>query len=271
MDPFFHGKMPEFSVNGTILNFDSIRVSDPHADTLLIFLHEALGSIPQWRDFPRELCDELRLNGIVYERQGHGKSSSLTRERDENYLHHYAWKELPNFIDAVFAPEQKIILVGHSDGGTIALLYASRFPKNVEMVITMAAHVINEQETIAGIEPAVKAFKAGKLARLNDFHGDKTEDLFFAWADTWGAEFFRNWNITQDIHGVQAPVLAIQGANDQYGTIRQLELIEKHVSALCHTILLNNCGHHPHLEQKAKVIELIRHFKQTTAGSSLHQ
>jgi pimeloyl-ACP methyl ester carboxylesterase len=227
---------------------------------ILVFLHEALGSIGQWKAFPELLCKKLQLDGFVYERQGHGNSSPFTTERTASYLHDYGWEELNELVQTAFSLDKKIILVGHSDGGTIALLYAAKFPKNVLACITMAAHVINEPETIAGIEPAIKAYAAGKLIGLTKYHGDKTEALFFAWANTWKSPEFKEWNICRDIQSISCPVLAIQGINDQYGTEKQLELIEQHVAGKVKTIMLPNCGHHPHLEAQENVLTEIQQF-----------
>jgi pimeloyl-ACP methyl ester carboxylesterase len=235
-------------------------VTNPVSNTSLIFLHEALGSIPQWRSFPKELCEHVNLNGLIYERQGHGKSDPLTEERTERYLHDYAWKELPELLETLFASDQKIILIGHSDGGTIALLFAAAFPKRIAAVVTMAAHVINEPETIAGIQPAIDAYNAGKLKKLSEFHGDKTDVLFFAWANTWKSEEFRTWNICGDIRALKSPLLAIQGAQDQYGTAKQLELIKNSVQDSCEIEWIQGCGHHPHLEKQSLLIEMITRF-----------
>ena len=153
-------------------------------------------------------------------------------------------------------PDQQIFLIGHSDGGTIALLYAHRYPERVKGVCTMAAHVINEPETIAGIAPAVHAYHQGKLNALKKYHGDKTEALFYAWANTWRDASFNNWDITGEIAQKTMPGLFIQGAEDQYGTVQQLELIKKRYKN-GKAVLLKNCGHHPHLEQREKSISLI--------------
>ena len=246
------------NVHGIQLNYESIRVEQPTSETILVFLHEALGSIPQWRSFPSELCNALQLNGIVYERQGYGKSSPLTEKRTAFYLHEYAQRELPELLETILPPDKKVILIGHSDGGTIALLYASLFPKRVLGLVTIAAHVINEPKTIAGIAPAVEAYKAGKLAKLSDFHGDKTDVLFYAWAETWNTPEFMIWDICKDIEGVQAPLLAIQGAKDQYGTKKQLELIQHHVKGRCDLKLMSDCGHHPHIEKPRDLIDLVK-------------
>ncbi|MES2799899.1 MAG: alpha/beta hydrolase [Bacteroidota bacterium] len=249
--------MPIVQIDSISLNYESIREVNAPDDCILVFLHEALGSIPQWRGFPAELCKKMSMNGIVYERQGHGKSDALSGIRPPSYLHDYAYIELAQLLEILLPPQLKIILVGHSDGGTIALLYASKFPKRVKAVITMAAHVIYEQETVAGIEPAIVAFEAGKLAKLSSFHGEKTRDLFYAWAHTWKNENFKNWTICNEIRSFSGPSLILQGKNDQYGTELQLQLIKENAAGDCTTLLLDACGHHPHLEQKEEVINLI--------------
>lgn len=257
--------MPILKLQHIEINYNSIRVEKPLTDDcVLIFLHEALGSIGQWKGFPDELCKALLLDGIVYERQGHGSSSPFDQERTADYLHDYALMELPAILEEIIPPSKKVILVGHSDGGTIALLFAAKFPKRVKAIITMAAHVMNEPETIAGIQPAIDAFQAGKLEGLKKFHGNKTEALFYAWANTWKNPFFENWNICKDISSIAAPVFALQGENDQYGTIKQLELIKESISSNVTTLLLNQCSHHPHLEQPKEVILNIQDWMNTT-------
>lgn len=256
--------MPALKINQIDIHFESIRVQNPLDDRIVIFLHEALGSITQWRNFPEECCKKLGLNGIVYDRQGHGKSSPLDSIRTDRYLQEYALKELPSLIDALIPSSSKVILIGHSDGGSIALIYSANFPKRVAACITMAAHVINEPETIAGINPAVIAYELGKLAKLKTFHGEKTDTLFYAWADTWRRESFQNWNICKDISTIIAPTLVIQGKKDQYGTENQLDLIQTSVSGYCEKQFMEDCGHHPHLEKTTQVLELITHFMVST-------
>ena len=264
--------MPKLRIDDIHLNFETIPVPSTERDDLVIvFLHEALGSIPQWRNFPTFLCKSIRLNGIAYERQGHGESSRLSAQRDKNYLHKSALVELPRVIEEILSPEKKIILVGHSDGGSIALLYASAFPKRVVGIVTMAAHVLNEPETIAGIGPAVDAFRLGKLDKLKNYHGDKTEDLFFAWANTWTAEYFQDWNIVDDLKGINAPAFILQGQLDQYGTERQLELLKNVLQNQCITAMLPGLGHHPHLEAMENMVERISNFLQTEILKKQHE
>jgi pimeloyl-ACP methyl ester carboxylesterase len=260
--------MPHLNLLSKQLYYESIRVDHPRSEkTILVFLHEALGSIGQWRNFPTLLCQELKLNGLVYEREGHGKSSAFQHPRTANYLHEYALNELPLVIENLIGVDQQVILIGHSDGGSIALLYAAQFPKKVAATITMAAHVINEPETITGIQPAIEAYNLGKLEGLKKFHGDKTEDLFFAWANIWKSADFKDWNICQDISEIKAPLLALQGSRDQYGTIKQLLLIEESVNGIVETQFLDACGHHPHLEKMELVIGEVKRFLEGIVGN----
>jgi pimeloyl-ACP methyl ester carboxylesterase len=245
-------------VNNITLNYERIGATSTDKPVLL-FLHEALGSIGQWKDFPEKLCRALKLSGIVYERQGHGASSPLSSSRTARYLHQYALEELPAFLDAI-KESRPLVLIGHSDGGSIALLFASAFPDRVAGIVTMAAHVINEPETIDGIAPAISAYKAGKLDGLWKYHGDKTHALFYAWADIWRSDVFRNWNITEEISNSNAKALFIQGADDQYGTEKQLDLISQHYKAPHSSLLLEKCGHHPHLEQAEIVLKTIKQW-----------
>lgn len=246
--------------NGSSLRYDRIAPDCNHQqDVVALFLHEALGSIAQWKSFPADLCKALHIEGLVYERSGHGDSSPLFEPRKADYLHKYALRELPEFLEAI-GEKRKLLLVGHSDGGTMALLFAAKFPKRVAGVITLAAHVINEPETIRGIQPAIAAFETGKLDGLRKYHGDKTDALFYAWATIWRDLSFRDWNITKEISSPNSKGIFMQGADDQYGTPLQLDLIQDHFLGEHKAVLIENCGHHPHLEQGKSVLEEIRNW-----------
>lgn len=223
-----------------------------------IFLHEALGSIIQWKQFPSVMCRELGLSGLVIERRGHGLSDPLEHVRTSSYLHDYT-DELHHILQEVFPIGTTFVLIGHSDGATIALLYAARFPKIVTAVVSMAAHTFVEEETLTGIPPAVAAYENGKLEGLKRIHGEKTNQLFYAWANTWQSTDFRNWDIRPEITSIICPVLALQGKNDQYGTAKQVDSI-KDAAVDVTTVLLNDCGHHPHLEKQTETVNLILQF-----------
>ena len=227
---------------------------------ILVFLHEALGSIPQWKSFPTKLCQSVELAGMIIERRGHGKSDPLDAPRTNKYLHNYTY-ELKEVLNELLPLNQSFILVGHSDGGTIALLFATLFPKNLLALITMAAHTFVEPETIAGIEPTVQAYEQGKLIGLSRIHGDKTDTLFYAWANTWRSIDFISWDIRNEIGNHSIPTRVIQGTMDQFGTIKQVESITQHLKKAT-ALLIPNCGHHPHLYKETEVIENITEFIQ---------
>lgn len=223
---------------------------------VLLFLHESLGSIAQWQDFPNKLCQHLGLPGIVIEFPGYGFSDKEDKVRDERYLHDFSWEYLPAFTEAIDLT-QPLVLVGHSDGGTNALLFSSRFPNKVKGIITLAAHYLNEMVTRAGIYPAIDAYNEGKMEGLEFFHGDKTNRLFHAWSDTWLSPNFENWNIEDDIRGCSVPALIIQGENDQYGSKEQVNGIT-HLLSNAVPCFLANCGHQPHLEMGDFIIPTIK-------------
>lgn len=222
---------------------------------ILLFLHEAIGSIAQWSDFPDKVSKALNLPAIVLEFPGYGFSSEYDKKRDSKYLHHFALTHLPAFIESIQL-KQDIIIVGHSDGGTNALLYSSEYPEQVKGIVTMAAHVLNEKETKVGIHPAIKAFESGKMKGLEMFHGQKTEHLFYAWALTWLSEDFSDWNISQDIKNNNVPALIIQGEDDQYGTKEQVHIICQLLKNAA-PFFIKECGHAPHLEKQSEVINKI--------------
>lgn len=223
---------------------------------VLLFLHEAIGSIAQWKGFPELIAKNLGLPAVVLEFPGYGFSSEYNKKRNSEYLHHFAWDILPSFLKAI-SLEQEIIIIGHSDGGTNALLYSTRFPQKVKGIVTMAAHVLNEDETKVGIQPAIDAYESGKMKGLEMYHGQKTKSLFYAWANTWLAEDFSNWNISMEIRNNMIPALIIQGKEDQYGTVKQVNIICDLLEN-AEPFFISDCGHAPHLEQTKSVIEKIK-------------
>lgn len=223
---------------------------------VLLFLHEAIGSIAQWNDFPEKVSNTLNLPAVVLEFPGYGFSSDYNKKRDAKYLHHFALDQLPEFIESI-GLNQEIIIIGHSDGGTNALLYSSKYPDKVKGIVTMAAHVLNEQETKEGVLPAIDAFESGKMNGLEMFHGQKTEPRFYAWAKTWLSEDFSDWNISDDIKNNKAPAIVIQGEDDQYGTNEQVNII-CNLLENASPYFIKDCGHAPHLEKQEKVIAKIK-------------
>ncbi|NIA72244.1 alpha/beta hydrolase [Pelagibius litoralis] len=225
----------------------------------LVFLHEALGSIGQWKAFPEDLAAACALPALIYERQGHGGSTPLTLPRDNAYLRHEAEIVLPAVLAA--AGITRPILLGHSDGATIALLFAAAFPDRTAACIALAPHVMVEGVTLAGIraadtEPAAREIRK----RLARYHGGKTDSLWRGWAETWLRPGFDGCELRAELPGITAPVLVVQGADDAYGSPAQVEVIAESVAGPVETHLLPACGHAPHLEQAQQTVETIQAF-----------
>ncbi len=219
----------------------------------LVFLHEALGSVAQWRDFPRRLAEATGWPALVYERLGHGGADPLPAPRDPRYLHVEAETVLPRVLDAVGI--HRAALVGHSDGGSIALLAAAAFPARIVGAVTLAAHVFVEEITLEGIRAAVRRYRTTDLPqRLARHHGDKTGALFHAWCDTWLAADFRAWNIEDCLPRIRCPLLAVQGEDDPYGSAAQVEAIARGAGGPVATLMLRSCGHSPHLQAPEAVL-----------------
>ncbi len=229
-------------------------------DPTIVFLHEGLGSIAQWKQFPDTLARAAGCNALVYERQGHGGSDPLTSKRKPNFMEREAENSLPELLDSLGLG--RVFLYGHSDGGTIALLFAARFPTRTLGVVTEAAHVFVEKESLAGVLATVERFEVSDMKnRLSLYHGDNTETMFHGWADTWLSPEFRDWSIPPEtLSKIRAPVLAIQGTEDEYGTPEQLRRIEAGVGERARTLLIPNCSHVPHIHSCETVIEAALQF-----------
>ena len=224
----------------------------------MVFLHEGLGSIEQWRDFPRAMVRETGLSALVYDRPGFGGSQPLQRPADGACLQREEISDLTAVVDAfgIRAP----ILVGHSDGATIALLYAARFPERPRAVIAEASHVFVEQATLTGIREAVRLYETGDLRqKLIRYHGDKIDQVFYGWRDDWLLPEFGAWSIEARLSSIACPLLIVQGEDDEYGTLLQVEALEKGVSGKTQSVLIAGCGHTPHLQAKERTLqEMVR-------------
>jgi pimeloyl-ACP methyl ester carboxylesterase len=238
-------------------NLNWIEVGNTTSDTTIIFLHEGLGCIEMWRDYPKQLCIDLGVRGIVYDRAGYGKSTGSLLNRTNLYLHEAA-DELAKLITALKI--QYPILYGHSDGGSIALIYAANHPDKVKAVITEAAHVFNETGTIKGVREARPWMEEGKMEGLRKYHGDRYQEVFYAWNDIWLDDSFMDWDITDLLPSINCPQLIIQGKDDQYGTLLQVETIAKMTTGETSTFTPENCGHAPFKEQREKVMEMSAQF-----------
>lgn len=225
----------------------------------LVFLHEGLGSIAQWREVPALLARRLALPALVYDRWGFGGSEPLVLPRPDDFLEREAERALPAVLAA--SGIERPILVGHSDGATIALLFAAAFPERPLAVVSEAAHVFLEAVSRAGIREAEVAWAAGGLRQgLQRYHGAKAEAVFRGWAETWQRPAFDGWTMLDRLPSIRCPVLALQGADDHYGTPDQLEAIAAGCAGPCETRLLPDCAHVPHHEARQATLAAIEAF-----------
>ena len=224
----------------------------------LVFLHEGLGCVDMWRDVPETLADLTGLPALAYSRAGYGRSEGITLPRAVDYHAPEAYDVLPAVLDA--AGIGAAVLIGHSDGGTIALMAAGRDAR-IRGVVTMAAHVFNEDVTIRGIQDARASWQETDLRdRLRRYHGDNVDGAFFGWNDTWLTDCFRAWNVEDCLPAVTCPVLVVQGADDQYGTEAQVSAIADGVSGPAKRLVITGYGHSPHLEAPDILFPAIARF-----------
>ena len=226
---------------------------------VLVFLHEGLGSIRQWRDFPAKLAAATGCRGLVYDRYGYGQSEVLAeKRRTVRFMHDEALDALPEMLAALKI--QDPILVGHSDGASIALIHAGSGAA-VRGVVAMAPHVFIEPLCLSSIVTASETFERTDFKeKLGRYHKDARK-TFYGWADVWLDPQFGGWDIRDEyLPGVRSPVLAIQGFDDEYGTMAQLDEIERRVSGPCRLVKLAQCGHAPFRDQPEIVLSEAERF-----------
>lgn len=245
------------------IEYQLIDAADSQAP-LIIFLHEGLGSVSMWRDWPEKVCKALGCRGLVFSRYGYGQST--VRPADEprsiDYLHQEAHHDLPALLAALGLDNEKPVLYGHSDGGSIALLYAAQYPERIQGIVVAAPHIFVENITIDGIQAAKSVYESTDLAaRLGRHHRDP-DSVFWSWNDTWLTPWFRDWNIEPIVSQIRTPILAIQGIDDEYGTLDQIEGI-KRLAAQTQLSIISNCGHSPHRDQPDAVVKELGQFIQS--------
>ena len=214
----------------------------------LVMLHEGLGSVAQWKQTPDWIFDNSQYNVLVYDRTGYGKSSAAPKDYPTDYLRFEANIILPQLLSSLNL--ENISLLGHSDGGSVALLFAAYHPRMTEKVITEAAHVIIEDISRKGISEVKRIYPKKLKSLLAKYHGEKTDWVFYHWANTWLNPDFHDWNMFEELKTIECPILAIQGEDDEYGSIEQLNIINTVETS--EILLIKKCGHHPHF-QKAKI------------------
>lgn len=251
----------DLTVTGRPLRIEHawVGVTDPAAP-LLVFLHEGLGSLAMWRDFPERLCQAAGVRGLVYSRPGYGQSTP--RPADErwglDFMHVQALQVLPALLTAlgVTGPYH---LLGHSDGGSISLIHAARCPDRVASCTVMAPHILVEEFGLVSIREARRAYLETDLRQRLARHHDDVDSAFWGWNDIWLSPDFPQWQITDLLGDIQAPVLAIQGLDDQYGTMAQIDGIAAAHPGTC-LLKLPDCGHSPHKDQPEAVMAAVQAF-----------
>ncbi len=270
------------------VNLEVQRIAGQSTVAPIVFLHEGLGSVAMWRDFPAQLCATTGRAGLVYSRRGYGQSAAVPAVRSPahlldgqragrlppDYMHHEAWTVLPALLAACGI--DKPVLLGHSDGASIALLYASRFPTSA--CIAMAPHLFVEELSLRSIEAARVAYETTDLrSKLARFHAD-VDCAFWQWNDVWLSEAFRSFNIVAECAQISCPLLGIQGYDDAYGTMAQVDALD------CETLSKNGlqpneilrkqllkleqCGHSPHKDQGTVVSAAVARFLSTTPSTT---
>jgi len=248
--------MKHILIAGLNLEYRDIPASAVARPTL-VMLHEGLGCVAMWRDFPDKLAAATGCRVLVYSRPGYGSSDPHPQPRQPDYMHREAREVLPAFLAALGIVRP--VLVGHSDGGSIALIHAGSFPQAVAGLVVMAPHEFVEEETLAGIRTARKFWSSSDWPqRLARYHRD-VQRVFHDWNDCWLSPEFRDWNIENCLPEIRCPVLAIQGEDDEYATLRQIEVIAEKVPGT-QLLCLANCGHSPQRDQEAAVLAAIAGF-----------
>lgn len=248
----------EISFEGRSLRLEHAWLNAERRDApLIVFLHEALGTLAMWRDFPQRLCAAGGFRGLLYSRYGYG--GSTPRPRGErwplDYLEREARVLLPDFLRAVGVAERPWLL-GHSDGASIALLYAAAFPDALAGAAVLAPHIFVEDATVAGVAAARRTYETTDLRqRLARYHADP-DDAFWRWHDRWADPAFRGWNIETLLPAIRCPLLAIQGEDDEYATMAQLDGIKRLVPH-AQLLKLADCRHSPHRDQPQAVMDAV--------------
>ena len=243
---------------------ETLRYSPSGKKLTIVVLHEGLGSVSMWKDFPERLAKSTGCGVLVYSRYGHGKSERLAEKRSVDFMHHEAQVVLPELFERceIEAP----ILLGHSDGGSISIIYAGTAPQRPAALVLEAPHVFVEDLSVSSISKIRAAYEMKDLRQKLARYHDHVDETFWGWNDIWLDPRFRSWNIEDYLNAVHCPVLVIQGENDEYGTLAQVEAIKARLPNT-ETLVLPECGHSPHRDQPARTLAAISRFVRSVAES----
>ena len=238
---------------------------------LIVFLHEGLGSLSMWKDFPQRLCEASGCRGLVYSRPGYGRSTprAATEAWGLDFMHRQAHEVLPALLAAldVDTAVRPPWLFGHSDGASISLLYAARFPGGIAGAIVLSPHILVEDLSVASIAEARKAYlQTGLRQRLEKYHDDP-DSAFWGWNNIWLHPPFLDWTIEAEIETIGCPLLAVQGLDDEYGTLEQIHGIARRVPQT-ESLELSDCGHSPHRDQAKRLIAIASAFITKHTGDT---
>lgn len=249
--------MPFLTCAGRSIEYEWIDAAEPGKPTL-VFLHEGLGSIRQWRDFPLQVVKATGCRALLYNRYGYGGSKVFAElRRSVRYMHEEALESLPQLLAALRI--ERPVLVGHSDGASIALIHAGA-GHPVRALALIAPHLFVEPISVRSIEQAKQSFEGGDLTeRLGKYHRDPRK-TFYMWNDVWLDPEFLKWNIEEYLPGIACAVLAMQGQDDPYGTMAQLEAVARGVRGPCELLKLPACGHRAHVDQPEATLAALNRF-----------
>ena len=248
-------KVIEVKGKNLFIKFNSSFENKP----TIVFLHDSLGSVQLWRDFPEKLAEATQCNFLIYDRLGYGKSFPMTTHKRENNYMELEADLLNDLLSELNINDA--ILFGHSDGGTIALITASKYSEKVKALICEAGHIFVEDITVKGVKDALNAYKTTNLQeRLQKYHGDKVDTIVKAWTEIWLSDQFRTWNIEPLLKNIACPLLFLQGENDEYGSLDQVDKTVTQVSGNSEKFIIPNVGHTPHKETPDIVLNKATEF-----------
>ncbi|MGE0767054.1 MAG: alpha/beta fold hydrolase [Hyphomicrobiaceae bacterium] len=248
--------MPSTVIDGIRLE---TRIIPGSADKpWLVLLHEGLGSVSLWRDFPDKLSRRLDMPALIYSRRGYGRSDGLEGPREPDFMHREALDVLPKLLEALSI--SRAFLVGHSDGASIALIHAANHPERLAGAVLMAPHVMVEAVSHDSIARTSDSYEHTGLRTRLARHHVHVDDAFYGWSRIWLDPRFRTWSLVQECGRLSIPTLLIQGEDDEYGTLAQLDAIEAAAPIPPQRLVLAGCGHAPHRDREAEVLDAIAAF-----------